>query len=261
MTGMPDLEPLFDLHLHPHALTAADLESMRLFGVAEALAFADPLADATPKRLLQQLERLVSREAERLKRSGIAPFLAVGVHPQSLPARGLTEVLAHLPELFRGPVVALGEIGLSRGGEDEEHAFLEQLDLARRLQVPVVVHTPSHDKERLTRRTLALLRASRLPPSRVLVDHATLKTARLAIECGHFAGLSVHPESLTAERAVVAVRRLGATRLCLDSDAGAGASDILGLARTAHLLQKAKLSARVLARVGRENARSFLKLG
>jgi predicted metal-dependent TIM-barrel fold hydrolase len=255
-----ELEPLFDLHLHPHALTATDLESMRLFGVTEALAFADPLADASPRRVLQQLERLATKEADRLARAGITPFVAVGVHPQSLPSRGLTEVLAHLPDLFRGRVVALGEIGLSRGGEDEEHAFLEQLELARRLGVPVVVHTPARDKEPLTRRTLALVKQSRIPPARVLIDHATLKTARLALEVGHHAGLSIHPESISAERAVLAVRRLGATRLCLDSDAGAGASDILGLSRAAHLLGKAGLSARVVDRVTRANARMFLKL-
>jgi hypothetical protein len=156
--------------------------------------------------------------------------------------------------------VALGETGLHAGGEEEEEAFLEQLALARSLKLRVVVHTPTEDKERHTRRLLTLLRQSGVLPSRVLVDHANARTVRTILEVGHWAGLTLHPEALKAERAVAVVRRLGSERLVLNSDAGDGAGDILGLARMANLLAKAKLSERIVRRIARENAIRFFQV-
>jgi hypothetical protein len=182
------------------------------------------------------------------------------VHPRCIPRRGLSEVLASLPDYFRGGrVVALGETGLHAGGIEEEEAFLEQLALARQLKLKVLVHTPVLDKERHTRRILTLLQESGVRPSRVLVDHANGRTVRNILGCGHWAGLTLHPEALKAERAVALVRRLGSERLVLNSDAGDGAGDILGLARVANLLAKAKLSERVVKRVAFDNAARFYR--
>ncbi|RKH22123.1 hydrolase TatD [Corallococcus praedator] len=258
---MPEPLPLFDAHLHPEALTDQDLESMRFFGVERALVVAHHFPEATAKGLRQHFDHLVERQLPRLERLGIRAWAALGVHPRCIPRRGLSEVLSHLPEYFEGGrVVALGETGLHVGGEEEEEAFLEQLALARQLKLRVVVHTPLKDKERHTRRILTLLRQSGLAPSRALVDHANARTVRTILEVGHWAGLTLHPEALQADRAVALVRRLGSERLVLDSDAGDGAGDILGLARTANLLGKAKLSERLVRRVTRDNAATFFQI-
>ena len=71
--------------------------------------------------------------------------------------------------------------------------------------------------------------------------------------------MTLHPDALKAERAVALVRRLGSERLVLNSDAGDGAGDILGLARVANLLAKAKLSERVVKRVAFDNAARFYR--
>ncbi len=97
-------------------------------------------------------------------------------------------------------------------------------------------------------------------PSRVLVDHVTGRTVGAILGCGHWAGLTLHPEALKAERAVALVRKLGSERLVLNSDAGDGAGDILGLARLARLLAKANLSERIVRRVACENAERFFQL-
>jgi predicted metal-dependent TIM-barrel fold hydrolase len=151
-------------------------------------------------------------------------------------------------------VAAIGEVGLHHGGSHEEEVFLEQLALARQLNVPVLVHTPSRDKERLTRRLLVLLRASGLAPDRVLVDHATARTVRPILACGFFAGLTIHPENLPAERAAALVRRLGSERLVFNSDAGDAAGDLLGVPRVVSRMARAHLSSRVISRVAFRNA-------
>ncbi|MCP3138936.1 TatD family hydrolase [Pyxidicoccus xibeiensis] len=258
---MPAPLSIFDAHLHPEGLSDQDLESMRFFGVERALVVAHHFPEPTSKALLRHFDDLVERQLPRLERAGIRAWAALGVHPRCIPRRGLSEVLSALPDYFQGGrVVALGETGLHAGGEEEEEAFLEQLALARSLKLRVVVHTPTVDKERHTRRILTLLRQSGVLPSRVLVDHANARTVRTILEVGHWAGLTLHPEALKAERAVAVVRRLGSERLMLNSDAGDGAGDILGLARTANLLAKANLSERIVRRIAHENAGRFFQI-
>lgn len=259
---MADLPHLFDAHLHPEALSDHDLESMCLFGVTGALAVAHHAPrELKAKDVLAHFDDLLGRQLRRMERMGIRAWAALGVHPQALPRRGLPEILSALPGYFRGgKVVAVGEVGLHHGDEAEADALTEQLQLARQLKLPVVVHTPTREKEALTRRTLALVRQSGIAPQRVLVDHASARTLKPILECGHFAGLTVHPEELSAERAVALIRRIGTERVVLNSDSGDGAGDILGLARTARLLEKGALSRAVISRVTRENAHRFLRL-
>jgi predicted metal-dependent TIM-barrel fold hydrolase len=253
---------LFDAHLHPEGVPDQDLESLAFFGVRAALVAADPApVRASSKAILEHFEEIQEEQLPRLEKAGIRGYAALGVHPRAIPRRGLTEVLSALPGFFKGgKVVAIGEIGLHDGGAVEEEAFLEQLALARRLKLPVLVHTPMVEKERITRRALILLRESGIAPAQVLVDHASGRTVRLILECGHFAGLTIHPDELTAERAVALVRRLGSGRLVLDSDSGDGAGDLLGLARVASLLRRAELSEKLVSRVTHQNATDFYRV-
>ena len=260
MTG--ELPSLFDAHLHPEGLTDQDIESLQIFGVSAALVAAHhaPM-DSTPRAILAHFDSILTIQLPRLELRGIRAYAAVGVDPRRVPRRGMPEVLAALPSYFSsGKVVALGEVGLQRGGEAEESAFIEQLGLARRLKLPVLVHTPVVDKERLTRRILNLLKKAGIAPQRVMVDHASGRTVRTILECGYFAGLTIHPDELSAERATAVVARFGSERLILDSDLGDGPGDIIGLPRTAHLMLKKKLSEGVIRKVAFKNAADFFRV-
>ena len=236
-----------------------DLQTLRFFGVQRALVVGHFLEEPSVEALQAQMAELVSKQVRRLERSGIEATLALGVHPRSLPRRGLQAVLDLLPSAFDSRrVVALGEIGLHHGGPLEEAAVVEQLRLARRLRVPVLVHTPERDKERHTRRLLALLQEHGPRPERVLVDHVSSRTLPLVVGCGHWAGLTVQLGALKAERAAALAARMGSERLVLNSDAGDRSGDLLALPRAVHLLQDAGLSERVVRRVAWENAGTFL---
>jgi predicted metal-dependent TIM-barrel fold hydrolase len=249
---------MFDAHLHPGGLTDEDLETLRYFGVEAALVPAGR-AVASVDALFEHFDDVLQHQLPRLERAGIRAYAALGVHPLALPRRGLGEALHRLPEFLSDRrAVAVGAIGLRKATAPEEEAFEEQLALARRLKRPVLVTTPAEGRDAATKRTLALLKSSGLEPERVLVDGADAKTVRLIRECGHLAGLTLHPDCLTPESAVTLVRKLGPERLVLDTAAGEGASDFLGLARATHLLEKAELSKAVVRAVTTQNAERWL---
>jgi predicted metal-dependent TIM-barrel fold hydrolase len=250
------LPAVLDPRIHPAALSDQDLETLQIFGVRGVIAVADATAHpSTPEGLFAHFDELLGKQLPRLERSGLRAWAALGVHPRVLPHRGLGQVLEALPAYFRtGKVVALGQLGLFRGDEREEEALLEQLELAQRFQRAAIVSAPGLDKERVTRRLLAALQRSKVDPARILVDGAVGRTVRTIRELGYFAGLTLHPDHLSVEKAVALVRTLGPERLVLDTAAGDGASDFLALGRAAHRLSKAGLSSKVIRRVTLDNA-------
>ena len=255
----------FDAQLHPLALRGGDLADLRYFGVTGALAPAEQtVVPPTRDGIRRAWDALVPGATRRLRRAGIAGFAAVGIHPRSIPWRGLEALMAELPEyLGRPQVVALGAVGLDQGGVREEAVFVRQIELARELRIPVVVRTPWRRDERLTRRTLALPRQHDLDPSRVLVTRADRHTVRMIRACGYAAGLTLSAIAGNGggdpiDEAVGLVRSLGPEGLVLGSGAGDGAGDLLAVPRAAARLAKAGLSKAVVRRVCGANARALL---
>lgn len=254
------MNALFDPRVHPAGLSDQDLETLQFFGVRGVVVVADATVHpATPEALFAHYEHLLTREVPRFERAGLKAWAALGVHPAALPRRGLFHVLETLPTFLKGGrVVALGLLGLARGDDAEVEALLEQLSLANELNLPALVTTPNREREPITKRLLSTLQGAALPPERILVDGAVGRTVRTIRELGFHAGLTLHPDHLTVEKAVTLVRQLGPERLVLATAAGDGASDILSLSRAAHRLEKAGLSRRVVARVTCENAAALL---
>jgi TatD DNase family protein len=136
MSEAPVLPPLVDSHCH---LTAepfgedleAVLDRMRAAGVAEAVVVGTGVADSRAARALAA------------GRPGLHP--TAGIHPNEVP-EDVGAALARLEAVLgEGDFVALGETGLDyyrdrvdRGRQSE--AFLGHLELARRHDLPVVVH-------------------------------------------------------------------------------------------------------------------------
>jgi predicted metal-dependent TIM-barrel fold hydrolase len=257
---------VFDAHLRAQGLAARDVADLRWFGVEGALCPAtDAVAPVTAVRLRRSWEQLVGRTLPGLRRAGLAAYAALGVPPACIPWRGLEALLADLPELLSRPgVVAIGPVGLERATEREEMVFARQLDMARELRLPVLVHTPARDKVRLTRRALAMLLASGVDPRRVLVDHADARTVRIVRAVGYGAVISLSAAGRSGrgavEEAAALVRALGPEGIALASDAGEGLGDLLALPRVADRMGKLGLSDAVIRRVCGRNALDALGL-
>jgi predicted metal-dependent TIM-barrel fold hydrolase len=253
--------PFVDLHLHAEGVSDADLTTLSWFGLRAAVTCANDAGASTADELRRHWDELVNVQAQRLKRAGIRPWVALAVHPARIPWHGVDDLLHRLPRYFDDPrVVALGELGLHRGGEREEELFARQLELAIALRKPVIVHTPAQTKVPVTRRLLSVLRASRIEPERVLVDHVTEETFQLVRGCEYFVGLTLQPGLLEPAQAAQLLSRNGAERVVLTSDIGEGATDLLALPRAADALRKAGLSEALARRALYEGPLSFLHI-
>ena len=86
-----------------------------------------------------------SRAAARLAEEHSYLYAAAGVHPQDAP-NVPADYLDQLTELAARPkVVAIGEIGLDyyydkEWAEQQKIVFAQQLELAARLRLPVIIH-------------------------------------------------------------------------------------------------------------------------
>src|SRR6185436_9754457 len=112
----------------------------------------------------------------------------------------------------------IGEIGLNKNTRNELTVLELHVDLAARHNQLVLVHTPHlEDKHKGTRLILDVLKADRrIKPERVIIDHVEEHTVRMVLDGGHWAGMTLYPETkCTAARAVDILERHGTGRLWL----------------------------------------------
>jgi predicted metal-dependent TIM-barrel fold hydrolase len=153
-------------------------------------------------------------------------------------------VLQLLPRyLVKDGVVAVGEVGYDDQTEAEEKYFAAQLELAKKFDLPVLVHTPHRDKKRGTERSLALVKEVGIAESRVLIDHNNEETLPLVLKTACWAGHSIYPDTKMDEARMVAlVKKYGAERIVINSAADWGVSDPLKVPKTAVEMKKAGIS-------------------
>jgi predicted metal-dependent TIM-barrel fold hydrolase len=139
--------------------------------------------------------------------------------------------------------VAVGEIGFDDMTAAEEKYFSRQLELAKELEMPVLIHTPHRDKKRGTERSIALVRDHAIAEERVLIDHNTEETLPLVLETGCWAGHSIYPNTkMDEDRMVALVKKYGSERIIINSAADWGVSDPLKVPKTARAMREAGIA-------------------
>src|SRR5439155_3768328 len=147
------------------------------------------------------------------------------------------EVLALIPKFLGRPnVLGIGEIGLNKNSRNELNVLEMHIDLAARHKQLILVHTPHlEDKLKGTRLILDALKSDRrLQPERCIIDHVEEHTVRLVLDRGHWAGMTLYPESkCTAPRAVDILETYGSECLWMNSACDWGVSVPLAVPRAA----------------------------
>jgi predicted metal-dependent TIM-barrel fold hydrolase len=235
---------LFDPHIHMTSRTTDDYRAMREAGIIAVVEPAFWLGQ--PRTHVGSFEdyflSLIGWERFRARQFGIRHFCTIGLNPKEANNPAIAQGVMELLPLYleKDGVVAIGEIGFDDRTPAETRIFEEQLDLARRHDLPALVHTPHRDKREGTRRSLEIVAASGIARSRVLIDHNTEETLPLVLDAGCWAGHSIYPRTKMDETRMVAlIRRYGVERMLINSAADWGISDPLKVPKTARAMREA----------------------
>jgi hypothetical protein len=256
---MPRAMRFFDPHIHVTSRTTDDLEAMSKAGVRGLIEPAFWLGQPRTQvgAFIDYFSSLLGWERFRASQFGIAHYCAIGLNSKEANNEGLArEVLEILPRFaLKEGVVAVGEIGYDEITPAEEHAYEAQLELARRHDMVVMVHSPHRDKKRGIRRSLEVAAHLGQPMNKLVIDHNNEETLDDVLEAGAWAAFTIYPHTkMGSERMVEIVRRYGPERILVDSSADWGVSDPLSVPRTAKLMLERGIAPRDVELVTWQNA-------
>jgi uncharacterized protein len=253
---------LFDPHIHMTSRTTDDYKAMAAAGIRAIIEPAFWLGQ--PRTHVGTFDdyfsALVGWERFRASQFGIAHFCTIGLNPKEANNPNLADAVLELMPHYLGKdgVVAVGEIGFDDQTAAEDKYFAAQLELARKFDLPVLIHTPHRDKKRGTERSIALLREVGFPDHLALIDHNNEETLPIVLESGCWAGHSVYPNTKMDEARMVAlVKQYGPDRIIVNSAADWGVSDPLKVPKTAALMREGGAGEAVLEKVFWENPIAF----
>lgn len=248
-----------DPHIHMSARTTDDYQNMAQAGVVALVEPAFWLGQprTSAGSFNDYFASLVGWERFRAGQFGIRHYCTIGINSKEANQESLAEeVMELLPRyLCKEGVVAVGEIGYDDQSELEDRYFRKQLELAKELEMLVLVHTPHRDKKRGTIRSMDVCEEMGLEPGRVVIDHNNEETAREVLDRGYWAAFTLYPQTkMGNERMVEIVRQYGSERIICDSSADWGVSDPLAVPKTARLMLQRGISEETVGKTCYGNA-------
>jgi predicted metal-dependent TIM-barrel fold hydrolase len=231
---------LIDPHAHMISRTTDDYEAMAASGVVAVIepAFWIGQPRTNVGSYLDYLSSIVGFERFRASQFGMRHYCTIGLNSKEANNEELAEGVMELIPRFalKEGVVAIGEIGYDEQTALEDKYFRLQLELAKKLDLPVMIHTPHRDKKRGTSRSMDVCDEHGLDPAKVVVDHNNEETVRETLERGYWAAFSIYPSTKMGNaRMVEILRQYGAKQVIVDSACDWGISEPLGVAKTAKL--------------------------
>ncbi|MDJ0595147.1 MAG: TatD family hydrolase [Pleurocapsa sp. MO_226.B13] len=230
-----------DPHIHMTARTTDDYQAMAKAGIVAVIEPAfwlgQPRTSADSYK--DYLSSLVGWERFRASQFGIKHYCTIGLNSKEANNEALAEAVMEMLPLYacKEGVVAIGEIGYDDMTPAEDKYFRLQLELAKELDLPVMIHTPHRNKKEGTSHSMDVCLEHGLKPSQVIVDHNNEETVKEVLDRGFWAAFTIYPHTkMGNERMVEVVRHYGCDRIIVDSSADWGVSDPLAVPKTARLM-------------------------
>jgi len=232
-----------DPHAHMISRTTDDYEAMAAAGIVAVIepAFWIGQPRTNVGSYFDYLSSILGFERFRAGQFGIRHYCTIGLNSKEANNEQLAEdVMEILPRFaLKDGVVAIGEIGYDEQTDLEDKYFRLQLELAKDLDLPVMIHTPHRDKKRGTTRSMDVCIEHDLDPAKVIVDHNNEETVAETLDRGFWAAFSIYPSTKMGNvRMVEILRQYGAERVIVDSACDWGISEPLGVPKTALLAGK-----------------------
>lgn len=237
------MDMYIDPHIHVTSRTTDDYEAMRKAGIVAIIEPAFWLGQPRTEvgSFKDYFSSLVGWERFRAKQFGIVHYCTMGLNSKEANNEPLAEEVMELLPLYAGKegVVAIGEIGYDDQTPAEDKFYRLQLELAKEVDLPVMIHTPHRDKKKGTTRSMDVSEEHGLDPKMVIVDHNNEETVKEVLDRGYWAAFTIYPHTkMGSERMVEIVRQYGPERIIVDSAADWGKSDPLAVPKTAALMRK-----------------------
>jgi len=230
-----------DPHIHMTSRTTDDYQAMRAAGIVAIIEPAFWLGQPRTEvgSFKDYFSSLVGWEQFRAAQFGIKHYCTIGLNSKEANDEPLAEQVMELLPLFAGKenVVAIGEIGYDDQTDAEDKYFRQQIELAKSLQLPIMIHTPHRDKKNGTLRSMDVLEEHEVDPGMVVIDHNNEETVQHVLDRGFWAAFTIYPMTkMGNERMVDIVKKYGSERIIVDSSADWGVSDPLSVPKTANLM-------------------------
>ena len=181
-TCLPPGTMIIDPHAHMISRTTDDYEAMARAGVVAVIepAFWIGQPRTNLGSYVDYLSTIIGFEKFRAGQFGIRHYCCVGLNAKEANNEELAEaVMDVLPHFAtKDGVVAIGEIGYDEQTPLEDKYLRAQIELAKELELPIMIHTPHRDKKRGTTRTMDVLAEHGFDPRRCVIDHNTEETVQ-----------------------------------------------------------------------------------
>ena len=254
---------IIEPHIHMYSRTTDDYQAMYAAGIR---ACVEPSFWMGSNRryagtFFDYFQLILEFETVRASRFGVDHYAAIAYNPKEAENRALVdEVLAGIePYLDHERCVALGEIGFNNITDNEEYAFLRQLELAKKRDMIVIIHLPHFHKPAGIERTIRCLRKVGMDERKIYLDHNTEETIETAVnETQCYCGMTVYPISkLSPERVSAIIKRTGSERIIVSGSADWGVSDPLSLVKVAAYMTQDGHDEQTIQRLVFGNAMAF----
>lgn len=230
-----------DPHIHMVSRTTDDYEAMRAAGIVAIIepAFWMGQPRTSIGSFQDYFSSLINWERFRASQFGIKHYCTMGLNSKEANNEALAEQVMEILPLFASKegVVAIGEIGYDDQTKAEDKYFRAQIELAKQLKLPIMVHTPHRDKKNGTIKSMDVIEEHGVDPSMVVIDHNNEETVKDVLDRGYWAAFTIYPNTkMGNERMVEVVKQYGSERIIVDSSADWGVSDPLAVPKTASLM-------------------------
>lgn len=234
---------IFEPHVHMFSRVTDDYQRMAEAGIRAVLEPAFWLGQSRTSvgSFIDYFDTIIGWERFRAQQFGIHHFCTMALNPREANDDRVNDaVIEILPRyLEKDSVLGVGEIGLDDQTAKEQKYFILQVELAKRHDLPILVHTPHRDKKRGFTRCIDILRDLDFPMQRVLLDHGNEETILITKELGCYSGFSIYPNTkMDPDRMVRILEEHGLERTIINSAADWGISDPLLVPKTVALMRE-----------------------
>lgn len=255
---------IIDPHCHMYSRTVDDYEMMLLCGIEALVEPSFWLGNDRQHAgsFYDYFNHISEWEPKnRALKRGMKHFCTIGMNPKEAEQITLAKEVTQgmKPFLERPTAIGVGEIGFNNITKNEEIIFREQLEIAKTLNVPVIIHTPHMNKLEGTLRSIALCKDVGINPELVDIDHNTEETIQQVLDGGFYAGITMYPRTkCTPQRARDMVEKFGSERILLNSSCDWETSDPLAVPKAARLMLNTGFSRPQVRNIVWDNPYRFL---